>query len=416
MARAFPIILLLAFALGLLGPRSAKALPFTYHTHNVPLGRVLTNLQQRLAYGTNLFEITYYLARLHSITYATNLVEVPIRNGEYLPWLDGYQDKTEVPHEVRSFEGTQMRVAAMEHLTNAITLYESALTLLKKSTNLNEAKWMILPTELGLAWCLDQSGQKQKAIVLYRRALKTAWKLEVTGEFSFKEWLSDSWSDVRSGRNPLRRHNQEALSYPCYSGEIIGYLLQLLDPVKDASEIADLKTRQITLSKMGRVVSPILMALEPDVPFRQLTDTNVSVCFDLDGCGVQQGWAWITPKAGWLVFDPERSGRIDSALQMFGNVTFWVFWPNGYEALSALDDNQDGLLSGDELRGLAVWNDRNCDGVSDPGEVVPVEVLGIRGISCRCERDANGILWNAAGVVLSNGETRPTYDWMVPGR
>jgi hypothetical protein len=41
---------------------------------------------------------------------------------------------------------------------------------------------------------------------------------------------------------------------------------------------------------------------------------------------------------------------LTSALQLFGNVTFWMFWSNGFEAMRALDDNQDGTLAGGELR------------------------------------------------------------------
>src|SRR4029077_2545014 len=86
-----------------------------------------------------------------------------------------------------------------------------------------------------------------------------------------------------------------------------------------------------------------------------------------------------------------------------------------YQALWALDDNGDGVLSGSELRGLAVWNDRNCDGVSDPGEVVPIELLGITAISCGSQIDSRGMRWNSQGVTFTDGHSRPTYDWLVPG-
>src|SRR5438552_9313035 len=101
---------------------------------------------------------------------------------------------------------------------------------------------------------------------------------------------------------------------------------------------------------------------------------------------------------------------------MFGNVAFWIFWPDGYTALSSLDDNGDDVLSGPELRGLAVWNDRNSDGISDSGEVIPVEDLGIASISCRSQIDGRGMHCNPAGVVFTNGLSRATYDWIVPGR
>jgi hypothetical protein len=150
--------------------------------------------------------------------------------------------------------------------------------------------------------------------------------------------------------------------------------------------------------------------------FDEFVNENANVAFDLDGSGLKRKWGWITPKAAWLVYDPDKTSKIDSALQMFGNVTFWMFWPDGYAALSSLDDNGDGVLSGPELRGLAVWNDRNCNGVSDSGEVIPVKDLGILSISCHSEIDSRGIHWNPTGVGFTNGSSRATYDWIVPAR
>jgi hypothetical protein len=88
---------------------------------------------------------------------------------------------------------------------------------------------------------------------------------------------------------------------------------------------------------------------------------------------------------------------------MFGNVTFWIFWRDGYEALRALDDNGDGVLSGAELHGLALWSDVNGNGVSEPGEVIPVEALGIASLSCTSQRHTSGIEWNPAGVGFKDG-------------
>jgi hypothetical protein len=144
----------------------------------------------------------------------------------------------------------------------------------------------------------------------------------------------------------------------------------------------------------------------------ELVDTNAEVAFDLDGSGSRK-WAWITPKAAWLVYDPDSCGQITSGLQMFGNVTFWIFWHDGYEALSALDDNGDGVLSGRELKGLALWNDADGNGVSDPGEVLPVQAFGITRLSCTSHIHGSGIPWNPAGVTFGDGSSRPTYDWIA---
>jgi hypothetical protein len=238
--------------------------------------------------------------------------------------------------------------------------------------------------------------------------------MEVTGDFVFKEWVKDVWDDVKAGRNPIHGRNRGFLMVgECYCEEIIGYMLKLLDPAKDAKEIAELTERQKTLKSMGRAITPILIPLEADARFDELVDPAAAVTFDLDGSGLPRKWGWITPKAAWLVYDASGSGEITSALQLFGNVTFWMFWRDGYAAMSALDDNGDGVLSGDELPGLALWQDRNSNGISEPGEVRSVQTYGIISIACQSQAESAGLKWHPHGVGFSGGPTRPTYDWIT---
>jgi hypothetical protein len=123
-------------------------------------------------------------------------------------------------------------------------------------------------------------------------------------------------------------------------------------------------------------------------------------------------WTWISPSAAWLVFDPRRTTRVSSALQLFGSATFWMFWRNGYEALASLDDNGDGALRGQELAGLALWHDRDCNGVSSPSEVRPVREYGIVSLSVRWTTTTHSDLAAIAldGVEFTTGARRPTYD------
>jgi hypothetical protein len=86
-----------------------------------------------------------------------------------------------------------------------------------------------------------------------------------------------------------------------------------------------------------------------------------------------------------------------------------MFWRNGYEPLAALDDNRDGVLSGGEVTGIAVWRDANSNGVSDPGEVVPAEMFGIVEIEVR-PRLAGVTL--QSGIRLRDGVRLTTFDWM----
>jgi hypothetical protein len=404
------ILLLTLFECGLVfEAQSMWAIP---QTKTVPIDRLFANLQQKQAQNTNDFEVTYELARLHSMAYATNLNEVSVRQDDplkaeyYWPGED-----SGVPRLVITNKSPNLQAIAKQHLTNAIVLYERALVLLKGSTNLEQRRWMVLPTQLGLAWCLDQAGRREEAIRGYHKALNIAWKIEVTGDFDIKQWAQGAWEDVKNGRNPL--HSQRrGFRGPgvCYSEEIIGYLLKILDPVRDKAEIARIKADQQTLSSMGRAITPILVPLTADAPLADLVSPTAQVCFDLDGSGLAQKWGWITPDAAWLVYD-NGTGQITSGLQMFGNVTFWIFWRDGYQALSALDDNGDGALTGAELNGLALWIDSNGNGLSEPGEVLPLIDFGITSISCASTIHRSGISWNPKGVQFSDGTFRPTYDW-----
>ena len=93
-----------------------------------------------------------------------------------------------------------------------------------------------------------------------------------------------------------------------------------------------------------------------------------------------------------------------------------LFFETGYEALAALDDNGDGKLADEELKGLAVWFDRDGNGVSDPGEVVAVEKLGIVGLSCRQDGESEGCPMSSRGMELADGRVLPTYDWIAEAR
>jgi hypothetical protein len=95
-------------------------------------------------------------------------------------------------------------------------------------------------------------------------------------------------------------------------------------------------------------------------------------------------------EAPLLVHDPEHTGHITRADQLFGNWTFGgqahasqsgastaTPWANGYDALGTLDENGDGKISGNELAPLGLWFDANQDAVSQPGEVKSISSAGV---------------------------------------
>jgi len=165
--------------------------------------------------------------------------------------------------------------------------------------------------------------------------------------------------------------------------------------------------------KRPGAITPIVFAPDGANQLSELLDPTKRVRFDLDGTGRGAEWPWVKPGTAILVWDPKGTGRIESGRQLFGSVTWWIFWRDGYAALDALDDNRDGWLSGDELKGLAVWIDRNGNGVSDAGEVMSVESMGVTGISARWNETEGASPMNRMGIRLRDGRVVGSWDWVA---
>jgi hypothetical protein len=171
--------------------------------------------------------------------------------------------------------------------------------------------------------------------------------------------------------------------------------------------------KRLADSQPAMYVTPIVVPLKADVAFEDLTDMTSPVAFDFLGQGRMLKAGWLKEDAAWLVWDPKAKGKVDSGFQMFGSVTWVASWDNGYNALGALDDNGDGFISGTELEGLALWQDKNANGISDEGEVRPVAEHKIVSLKYGHSKVASH-LWVASQGVLFEGEPwRPTYDWLL---
>tara|TARA_R110001592_G_scaffold94289_2_gene273047 strand:- start:449 stop:1477 length:1029 start_codon:yes stop_codon:yes gene_type:complete len=160
-------------------------------------------------------------------------------------------------------------------------------------------------------------------------------------------------------------------------------------------------------------VTPIILHLSERRTINELLAPETHVKFDLDGSGRGDTWPWVQPDTAFLVWDEDGRGDVPSGRVLFGSVTWWIFWNNGYEALKSLDNDNDGWLQEDELQGLALWQDTNSNGVSDPGEVVPIEVAGIEGIAVTATGEVDGMPANPQGLRLTGGKQLPTYDWIT---
>ncbi|MEW6277262.1 MAG: hypothetical protein AB1758_01480 [Candidatus Eremiobacterota bacterium] len=343
-------------------PLAAK--PMMVDLVDVPVDRLIANLEKRVAAHPADARGHYLLARVHSIAYARSVATLPAKKGESEPYFGPFDSG--LPPQLT-------KPGSRKHLEKALAGYKRALEL---DPNL-------LPARMGWAWCLEQSGQRCRALEQYR----TLFQIDDKG----------------------------AVFTRTVSEEAGSSLLRLLDPGKDAAEIARVKERLAKLEARPRAMTPILLPLDPATPFERLVAPEAGVPFDLDGSGRKLAWGWPTSEAGWLVYRDRRE-RVESGLQLVGAVAWWLFWENGYDALSALDDDGDGWLAGPELEHLALWRDAGSDGVFRPEELLSLDSLGIQALSCRSRRHPLGFPYNPAGVLYRDGRVGPSYDWVPATR
>jgi hypothetical protein len=360
----------------------------------IPVERLAENISKQIAEDPKNAELQLNLARLYAMAYAlkTDTAEINKNNKEQVkPWF-GYVHQ-HVPFVVQKSDDKEIEQAAEKNLQLAIKHYEKAIELDEKN----------LTAALGLAWALDQSGKSMKAIDKYREIIEKAWEVE---------------KELKSG----------GLMFQSVVAETARYLKAHLDETADAAEIAELDRRIDVIARIPRPITPIAIALSKSMTIDQIENRDASVSFDADGTGIRKQWSWISAEAGWLVYDGNEhkadrdledrkivagNDQIDSALQMFGSVSFYCFWRNGYHALAALDDNQDGSLTGHELDRIKIWRDANSNGISEAGEVLPLSAYKIERLNCTYQTlgsHAENIPHNQQGAITEDGSALATFD------
>lgn len=117
-----------------------------------------------------------------------------------------------------------------------------------------------------------------------------------------------------------------------------------------------------------------------------------------------EGWARLGGTADGsetdgLLVRPKADGKVDGTC-LFGNAAGFA---NGYEQLATLDANLDGHVSGKELAGLSVWQDKNSDGKADAGELQTVQQLGISDFNLKHTQFKSSF--------TIKGKSQAMYDW-----
>ncbi len=326
---------------------------------SVPVERLIANLGRRVETSPT-HQNHARLARMYSLAYAQNATDLrfPPRGSS-----DGTPRAT--PRGPAGY-----LALAVEHYRRAIELAPT-----------------VAHYHLGLAFAHEAGGDREEAAHRYLHAFDLAFP-----------------RDEKRERRPLLG----------FAGMVsheaaVGY-------IRMAPTSADAARVKVGLAKLKDIprgmITPIIFSLAKDQRL-QARLTSKIVCFDLDGDLEAEPHRWISADTYLLTWDPTGEGRVQSGRDLFGNVTWWLFWDDGYQPLAALDDDADGTLRGDELDGLAGWRDTDGDGVSDPGEVEPLSVLGITALATTAEQTVDGTPQHRRGATTNTGRRIATYDWMA---
>jgi hypothetical protein len=409
MRRVLTVGVALAIILSL--PRSLEGIVTLGSTVTVPVSRLISNTTRYIKAHPKDSQGYYLLGRLHSFAFTGNTKTEELQYSSlYGPdALPEARFIEPVPRRERGVPGKTLPAAARWHLSESLRGY-------RRATELHPRQPLAY---LGLGWMLEQGALFADQVDApftkpARRASAQEWRAEALAIYrhmaGIPEDLFDAESVYLESPEGMRLEASRAilrmLPGPGLSPEEKADTIRARKVIEDAEERAKKKPESVP-----RIISPIIFPLRGPASLEALLAPGRVVSFDLAGNDVPAKWPWVNSDAGFLVWDPENRQRIESGRQLFGSVTWWLFWRDGYAALAALDNDGNGWLEGDELAGIAIWRDSNGNGVCDPGEVISLRDAGTLRIAVRASGRTNGMPFNAQGIQLNDQSFRPTYDW-----
>lgn len=369
---------------------------------SAPIERLLANAEAKVKDDPKSASTHYLVGRLRSLAYASDSKMVDVYDPDKDPQFPAYSG-VQVPY---ARPQDALTPTAKAHFISSVGHYA-------KACEFDPAKGLYW---LGYGWMLEQGARWSSA--LPKQA--TGWPKVTTS----KGWIEAAAGAYRKAYEATKA--ADAASEHRFGAADSQVSLEAIDNLRrlsgagkivlDSAFAAEIRRHEALMSKKPLMITPIVFPIRTGTPLAAIDNPKARVKFDLDGSGTPRRWSWINPNAAFLVWHPLNDGKVDSGREMFGNATFWMFFRDGYEALASLDDDRDGVLRGRELRFIAAWRDANANGVSEPGEVRPLDRYGIVGIRCVPEGKKGAVWFNPKGLIIASGGALPTYDWVARRR
>lgn len=186
---------------------------------------------------------------------------------------------------------------------------------------------------------------------------------------------------------------------------ITGVTESAQDPLLDPTNLEQLLHDVFTLAG-GIQADPLTLDLNGDGIVTQHFTEGTQ--FDLDANGFRETTGWVSSADGLVVRDLNHNGVVDNGTELLGDRTALPdgsIASSGFQALSALDSNQDGFVDAQDAAwdSLLVWKDANSDGVSTSGELLTMAQAGVTSISTTYTQPAAPIDLGNGNSVLQSG-------------
>ena len=225
--------------------------------------------------------------------------------------------------------------------------------------------------------------------------------------------------DIEDGFDP-ERYNPNSL--PAYKpkGE---YLCLYSPPIQgqDSCYAVDKFAEAINGGKVFiNAYDPIVLDLNGDGKISINKRTNSNVYFDYSGDGTSIKTSWVGKEDGILVFDKNNDGKINDGSELLGNFTQksdGSTTKHGYDALSLLDSNKDGVIDAKDegFVNLKVWQDANSNGIVDEGEMKKLSELNINSLNLTHQTENKNLedrnkITHVGSYTMADGSSRTMAD------